>query len=42
MDEALDMPQPDRWKRLQRLRQSVYEWDAAQWLRAQLEALGVS
>ncbi|MBV9007557.1 MAG: trehalose-6-phosphate synthase [Verrucomicrobia bacterium] len=41
LESALEMPVSERWKRLRHLRDSVHEWDAARWLRAQLEELGV-
>jgi trehalose 6-phosphate synthase len=42
MERALDMPHQERRTRLERWRASVHSWNAARWLEAQLEALGVA
>ena len=42
MERALAMAQGDRAARLEQLRESVRAWDAARWLEAQKEALGLS
>ena len=41
IETALDMPAMERRARLARLRDSVYSWDAAQWLAAQMTELGL-
>jgi trehalose 6-phosphate synthase len=41
MEMAFEMPAASRGARLTRLRDSIYSWDAAQWLSAQMTELGV-
>jgi trehalose 6-phosphate synthase len=41
MESALGMSTEERSSRLQGLRESVHSWDAATWLSAQLDALGI-
>ena len=42
MERALSMPEEERASRLANLRESVYSWDASDWLSAQLAELKVN
>ena len=42
VEAALGMPKAERYERLSRLRRSVYEWNAAHWLSAQLAELKIT